>query len=317
MTMNAISRRAMLQAAGAAAALLALGNRASAQAAPFSSGDAAPRLRVPQNACDSHIHIFDTRFPASPHWKGQPVEDATVAAYRKLQARIGTGRTVIVNPSTYGTDNRCTLEAVQEMGTDARAVVVIDLDIAENELREMADRGAVGARVNFVSAQSWGETTVERLQETCRLIAPLGWHVQIYATGDQIVAMGAILASLPVPLVIDHLGRLPAELGTDHPGFDTIKRLLDGGNTWLKLSGAYLNTETGAPAYADATRVAKAFAAVAPERMVWGSDWPHRGQAAYPDDATLIDLLSEWVPDETLRERILVENPATLYRFDT
>lgn len=314
--MNTIlSRRAMLQSAGAAAAMLALGSRAGAQTAPFSSGDAAPALSVPPKSCDAHIHIFDTGFPASPHWTGQPVEDATVAAYRQLQARIGTTRAVIVNPSTYGIDNRCTLAATQEMGDDARAVVVVDTDISEVELRSMADQGAVGVRVNFVSPQSWGETTVERLQETCRLIAPLGWHVQIYATGEQIVGMADTLASLPVPLVIDHLGRLPPEQGPDHPAFATIQRLLDGGNTWMKLSGAYLNTETGAPAYADASRIAKAIAALAPERMVWGSDWPHRGQKSYPDDAALIDLLAEWVPDEATRNRILVDNPATLYRF--
>lgn len=201
------------------------------------------------------------------------------------------------------------------MGDEARAVVVVDTDTSQAELRAMADQGAVGVRVNFVSPQSWGETTVERLQETCRMIAPLGWHVQIYATGEQIAGMADTLANLPVPLVIDHLGRIPPEQGVDHFAFEAIQRLLEGGNTWIKLSGAYLNTNTGAPAYADASRIAKAIAALAPERLVWGSDWPHRGQERYPDDATLIDLLSEWVPNEATRNRILVENPATLYRF--
>lgn len=313
--MNRLTRRALMRGAGLAAAGLMFGLKAHAQSAPFSSGDAAPALRVPPNSCDAHIHIFDTRFPASPHWTGQPVENATVSAYRELQARIGTSRTVIVNPSTYGTDNRCTLEAAASMGEAARAVVVVDTDITDAELREMAAKGAVGVRVNFVSPQSWGETTVERLRETCRRIAPLGWHVQIYATGDQIIAMEDTLRDLPVPLVIDHLGRLPPAEGPDHPAFRTMRTLLDAGNTWVKLSGAYLNTAEGAPRYADATRIATALAAAAPERMVWGSDWPHRGQQPYPDDATLIDLLAEWVPDEAMRSRVLVDNPEQLYGF--
>ncbi|CAM3289633.1 Predicted metal-dependent hydrolase, TIM-barrel fold [Paracoccus aminovorans] len=312
---NHMSRRTLLQTTGATAAMLALGGRIRAQSAPFSSGESRPTIFVPPKACDAHIHIFDTRFPASPHWTGQPVEDATVAAYRQLQARIGTSRAVIVNPSTYGIDNRCTLEATQRMGRDARAVVVVDTDIAPTDLKTMADQGAVGVRVNFVTEQSWGETTVQRLQDTCRLIAPLGWHVQIYAKAEQIEAMSDVLAGLPVPLVIDHLGRLPLPDGVDHPAFTTVRRLLDGGNTWVKLSGAYLNTETGAPAYADATVIAKVLAEAAPERMVWGSDWPHRGQKSLPDDAVLIDLLAEWVPDETTRNRILVENPVQLYGF--
>lgn len=310
-----LDRRTLLTGAVATAAVAATVRAAPAQTAPFSTGDGAAKLKAPPLACDSHLHIFDTRFPASSHWKGQPVEDATLDAYRQVQKRIGTTRAVIVNPSTYGIDNRCTLEATERMGKDARAVVVVDLDISDAELQAMAAQGATGVRVNFVSPQSWGETTVDRLRDTAARVAPLGWHVQIYAKADQITAMQDDLAKLPVPLVIDHLGRLPPESGPDDPAFAVIRRLLDGGRTWVKLSGAYLNTKVGPPAYPDASRMARAYVEAAPERVVWGSDWPHRGEKTLPDDAVLFDLLSDWAPDEAARHRILVENPAELYGF--
>ena len=122
---------------------------------PFSSGTETPKTSVPPNACDAHIHIFSTRFPASPHWKGEPVVDSDIAAYRLFQKRIGTSRVVVVTPSTYGIDNRATLDGVAQFGPSARAVVVVDQDVADAELKQMAAHGAVGIRVNFVTPQSW------------------------------------------------------------------------------------------------------------------------------------------------------------------
>lgn len=314
------TRRSLLASGTMAAAAAFVGPSRSyavgvEQAVPFSSGTAPPRSTVPANACDCHIHIFSTRFPASPHWKGQAVSDSDVAAYRLFQKRIGTSRVVVVTPSTYGIDNRATLDGVAQFGPSARAVVVVDRDISEAELKKMAEQGAVGIRVNFVTAQSWGPTTAERLEVMAKKVAPLGWHVQVYMTGDQIVELEPVLAGLPTPLVIDHLGRLPPELGIKHPAHLAIRRLLDGGKTWMKLSGSYLNTTIGPPDYPDASTVAHAFAAAAPERMVWGSDWPHRGEKHMPDDAGLYDLLASWAPDESVRTRILVDNPSTLYGF--
>jgi len=258
---------------------------------------------------------MDTKFPASPHWKGQPVEDATVDAYRQLQKRVGTSRTVLVNPSTYGIDNRCMLDGLTKMGASARAVAVIDTDIADAELKRMAELGVTGVRVNFVTAQSWGATTPERLETTATRIAKFGWHTQIYATADQIVELQPLLKKLPTPLVIDHLSRLPPARGMDHPGYSVVRSLLDSGRTWVKLSGAYLNTRVGPPKYSDATEVARAYAKAAPERVVWGSDWPHRGEKEMPDDAALLDLLLEWAPSDRARQLILVDNPQALYQF--
>ncbi len=313
------NRRAFLKSAAgctlAAAGALRSGGACAQHNVPFSSGTGTPKTSAPPNACDSHMHIFSTRFPASPHWKGEPVVDADVAAYRLLQKRIGTSRVVVVTPSTYGVDNRATLDGVAQLGSSARAVVVVDQDIADAELEQMAAQGAVGIRVNFVTPQSWGVTTAERLETMAKKVHVLGWHVQVYMTGDQIADLEKVLERLPTPLVIDHLGRLPPGQGLEHRALPVIRKLIDRGNTWVKLSGAYLNTASGPPAYADASKVAQAYARIAPERLVWGSDWPHRGEKHLPDDAVLFDLLAQWAPDEETRRRILVDNPAVLYGF--
>ena len=262
--MRSITRRDAVVAGLGALAAAVPARRALAQAVPYSSGTEPTKTSVPANACDSHIHIFSQRFPASSHWKGEPVGDSDVAAYRLFQKRIGTSRVVVVTPSTYGIDNRATLDGVAQFGKSARAVVVVDLDISDAELKQMASQGAVGIRVNFVTPQSWGVTTAERLETMARKVHPLGWHVQAYMTGDQIADLESVLARLPTPVVIDHLARLPPQQGVNHRAFATVRRLLDGGKTWMKLSGAYLNTVSGPPDYADATAVAKAFAQAAP-----------------------------------------------------
>lgn len=290
------------------------GNRACD--VPHSAGSQPPRLKAPELACDCHMHIFDPRFPASAHWTRVPPE-ATVDDYRLFQQRIGTSRTVVVTPSTYGTDNACTLDAVARMGGSARAVVVVDATVSEAELKQMSGKGVCGIRVNFVSPQSWGVTTAAMLIELSRRLhaLDLGWHVQIFMHGQQIVEMENVLASLPTTLVIDHIGRVPQPAGTSHPALGAIRRLLDGGKTWVKLSGAYMDTQEGASGYIDVGRVAKEFVHAAPERLVWGSDWPHTIAESLPDDAVLFDLNAEWIPNVATRNRILVDNPQTLYRF--
>ena len=152
------------------------------------------------------------------------------------------------------------------------------------------------------------ETLAERVEK-------LGWHVQVLMTGDQIVAMENVLQRLPVPIVIDHLARIPQPAGAGHPAFAAVLRLLDTGKVWVKLSGAYMDTKAGPPGYDDLTKLAQEFVKAAPERMLWGSDWPHPTEVEKPDDGVLFDLLLKWVADETTRSKILVKNPAALYDF--
>ena len=260
------------------------------------------------------MHIFDPRFRPSPHWKHVP-PDAPVATYRKLQARLGTSRAVVVQPSTFGIDNRCTLDALSKLGKDARGVVVIEPGISDSELQHMHALGVRGARVNFVTPQPWGATTAARLRETANRIASMGWHVQVFMAAEQIVEMAGVLERLPTPVVIDHLGPRPHPADRAHAASAVILKLLEGGRAAVKLSGAYMGTQVGAPTYADNARIARAYVMAAPDAVVWGSDWPHTTETEKPDDADLLDLLLDWAPDDATRRKILVDNPRSLYGF--
>ena len=256
------------------------------------------------------MHIYDgARFPPPrPQARMQP--GACVADYRLYQKRIGTGRTVVVTPAAYATDNAVTLDAVAELGAEARGIVVVHPTVTDAKLKRMADGGIRGIRFTQFDPNT-AATTLDMIEPLARRVEPLGWHVQIHLRADQIVAAANLLQGLPGTVVFDHLGRLQA--GVNDPAFAVIRRMLDGGRTWMKLSGAYM---FGAPpAYAEASPIARAYIEAAPERMVWGSDWPHPTEADKPDDAMLFDLLGDWSPNEATRHRILVENPAKLYGF--
>jgi D-galactarolactone isomerase len=313
--MIGIGRRSVLKGAGCAALAAAAGigtNAARAQqAVPYSAGTEAPKLKAPAGAVDCHMHIYDSRFPVAPTATLRP-PDAHVDDYRLLQQRIGTERNVVVTPSTYGTDNRCTLEAMKTIGSSARGVAVVDTSVSDAALKEMAAAGIRGIRFNLVQA---GATSVEMLEPLSKRVHELGWHIQLHMLGDKIVEIADVLERLPAPIVFDHLGRIPQPAGIDHPAFRVISNLVEKGRAWVKLSGAYIDSKSGPPAYADTTKVAQAYVKLAPERLVWGSDWPHPTEKTKPDDAVLFDLLSEWAPSEAARQRILRDNPATLYDF--
>lgn len=283
---------------------------------PHSLGTSRPARRLPALACDSHMHIFDTRFAASPHWARRPL-DAPVAAYRRLQTRLGTTRTVVVTPSTYGTDNRCTLDALAQLGGSARGVAVVRADVPAAELDRLAAVGVVGLRVNFVSPQSWGTTTPAMLQALGDVAAAQGWHLQVFAQPEQLVAMAPVLEALPVPVVIDHMGRIDPATGLADETFALLVQWLARGRAWVKLSGAYMRSACGQEGYRDTLALGRGLVRAAPDRLVWGSDWPHTTEPPDTvDDAVLIDLLQEWCEGDVVRmNRILVHNPARLYGF--
>ena len=283
---------------------------------PHSAGIAAPARALPAGACDSHMHIFDPRFAPSPHWRRTPPV-ADVPAYRLLQQRIGTTRTVVVTPSTYGVDNRCTLAALAELGPQARGVAVVDADVDAAELQRLDRHGIRGLRVNFFSPQSWGVTTPHMLTTLADKVAALGWHVQVLARPGTLVELAPVLRSLPVPLVIDHLGLIGSMDGADGAALALVRTLLDGGRTWMKLSAPYIEADTGEPGREAKDAVARTLLAAAPERMLWGSDWPHTvAPAGSIDDAQLLDRFRGWCADDPQMDRILVDNPAALYGFD-
>ncbi len=194
----------------------------------------------------------------------------------------------------------------------ARGVAVVDATVTDAELKRLNGLGIRGIRFNLVQA---GATTAEMIEPLSRRVNDLGWHIQIHMKGEQIAGIEDLLLRVPSPIVFDHLGRLAQPNALDNPGFKTISKLIDKGRTWVKLSGAYVDTKVGPPTYSDTVAVARAYIKAAPERMVWASDWPHPTEKDKPDDAVLFDLLAEWAPDEAMRTRILVQNPATLYGF--
>lgn len=260
------------------------------------------------------MHIYDRRFPAVAGARLLP-PDALVADYRQLQAKLGLERTVVVTPSTYGTDNACLLEALEQFGADARGVAVVDASVSDDELQRLHAAGVRGIRFNQTISDI---TPIETLEPLAARIQALGWHVQVLLKPDDIPLLETRLRRLPVPVVFDHLGRLP-QSGVNHPAFKSILRLLDGGKAWVKLSGAYLCGPRIGDDYPDAGPLARAYLAAAPERMLWGSNWPHPTASAglhdLPDDAVLLDLLARWTSDSRLLERVLVDNPALLYDF--
>ncbi len=276
---------------------------------PHSAGSAAPRLAVPPGACDAHLHIIDDRFPGAG-----PSPGMTLADYRRLQRRLGVTRAVLVQAKHHGTDPSCLLDALAQLGEEGRGIAVLTPEQATPALlRTLHDAGVRGLRFSL-----WNPAdqlvTLAMLRPLVARIAPLGWHAQIHMTGAQIVEAEAILSNLPCPLVFDHMARLPVAEGPDHAGFAVVARLLARGDVWVKLSGAYLNTRSGPP-YADAGRIARAFLAEAPDRMLWGSDWPHVTERTHkPDDAQLLDLLGDWA-GQASAARILRDNPAQLYGF--
>jgi predicted TIM-barrel fold metal-dependent hydrolase len=273
-----------------------------------------PSWRAPPGAVDCHCHVFGPfdRYPLSPGRSYTPPE-ASVAQYLDMLGTIGLSRTAIVQPSIYGTENAVSLDAVETIGLDrARAVVVVDDGFGAAELAAMGERGARGVRFNAVSGNG---TPVEQLERLAERIAPLGWHVQLYAHGAEMVDLEPVLRRLPVPVVVDHMGGVKAaEGGVEHPGFRALLRLLEGG-AWAKLCGY---RSSSGPPYADVAPMARAILSAAPERSVWGTDWPHPSLGSpseVPDDGVLLDALGVWAPDEGTRRAVLVDNPARLYGF--
>jgi D-galactarolactone isomerase len=277
---------------------------------PNSAGTAPPSLKAPANACDCHMHIYDgERFPPpQPEARMQP--NARVQEYRLFQQRIGTSRVVVVQPAANHIDNAVTLDALAQLGPRARGIAVVHPSVSDAGLKQMQAQGVRGIRFTQFDPKT-AATTLDMIEPLAKRTEPLGLHVQIHLRGDQIADAADLLQRLPGTIVFDHLGRLKG--GIADPAFAVIRRMLDKGNTWIKLSGAYM--VDGPPRYAKAEPIAQAYIKAAPERMVWGSDWPHPTESNKPDDAVLFDLLSDWAPDAATRQRILVDNPAELYGF--
>jgi predicted TIM-barrel fold metal-dependent hydrolase len=273
-----------------------------------------PRFAVPRGACDAHAHVLGpaSLYPYSPERQYTP-RDALLPAYEHMLRTLGIDRAVLVQPSVYGTDNRRLLDAMKSASVETRGVVVLAESVTDQELDALHRAGVRGIRANLIRGAG---SDLERAARLAARIARLGWHLQVLADVSTLADLEQYVRALPIEAVFDHMGHMPAAKGVDAPGFRALIRLLESGRCWVKLSGSYRITgETDAP-YADVRSIAEALICAAPERTVWGSDWPHTAiKSPMPNDGSLLEMLADWVPDATARDRILVTNPARLYGF--
>jgi 2-pyrone-4,6-dicarboxylate lactonase len=277
----------------------------------------APRFRFPPLACDCHAHICGPqdlhRF--IPERIYSP-PDALLPDYGHLLRTLGCTRAVLVQPSFYGTDNSAMLAAMTAAGPAFRGVAVLADATTDREIEALHAAGVRGARLNIVDVREGkGVLPMERIARLADRIKPFGWHIEFLMHVDEFPELERMLMPLPVTLVFGHLGYVAAEKGTTTPGFQALLRLLRGGRAFVKLTGAY-RISAQHPSFADTRPFAHALLAAAPDRVLWGTDWPHvmrRWTMPMPNDGDLADLLLDWIPDEALRNRVLVDNPAALY----
>jgi predicted TIM-barrel fold metal-dependent hydrolase len=274
-----------------------------------------PRYQAPPGACDAHCHVFGPadKFPYAPDRSYTP-PDAGKERLRALHDHLGIERGVIVHASCHGTDNQVTLDAIATSGGRYKGVAVVGGEITDKEI-EALDRGGIcGVRFNFV-AHLGGTPDLQVFDRILGRIEPLGWHVVLHLDAQDIPVHAERINRIRMPFIIDHMGRVQAKNGLDQKPFRTLLELMGNPNAWVKICGPERVSSSGPP-FRDAIPFARALVEAAPDRVLWGTDFPHPNIAGtMPDDGNLVDLFAEIVTDDGLRRRILVDNPARLYRF--
>ncbi len=269
----------------------------------------APAFDMPAGAWDTHFHVIDRQYGYVEDRSYTPPE-ATRESLLSLHGSLGIERGVFVQVSVHGTDNRAMLDALRQT-PGYRGVAVLDSQVADDDLDRLHAAGVRGARVNVLFG---GGVGFEHMKQLATKIARLGWHMQLLVDVASPDMPWEAIESLPCDRVIDHMGHWDCGLGIGHPGFQRLLRLVGEGGCWVKLSGAERISRQPAPPFDDVTPVAQALIAAAPDRCVWGSDWPHvKLPVAMPNDGDLLDLLARWAPDAAQRRKILVDNPLRLY----
>lgn len=276
-----------------------------------------PKFAVPAAACDCHAHVFGpgNTYPFIPHGLYTPA-DALPADYRHMLDALGLQRGVLVQPSIYGTDNRAMLDTIAMDAARLRGIAVLPYDAEEGEIERLHGLGVRGIRCNIVDLKfNKGVLPIDQLKGLATSIKRFGWHVEFLMHVNEFPDLDCQLANFPVDVVFGHLGYVPTSEGLASAGFKAMLRLLRDGKAWVKLTAPYRLTLREMP-YPDVDATALSLVEQVPERLLWGSDWPHTFiKTAMPNDGDLLDLFARWVPDEKLRERILVTNPARLYDF--
>jgi 2-pyrone-4,6-dicarboxylate lactonase len=277
-----------------------------------------PALALPKGAVDTHVHVFAPPYKLSPG-RGYNPPPSTLADLKHLHATLRLERVVFTQPSVYGVDNSAILDGVAALNADspnrARAVAAVTMDIGDDELTALDARGVRGVRLN-TDNKGGMPITIGAIPDLAARIAPLRWHIEFLFPGKDIIALMPTLAAVKVPISIAHFAYQPATAGVNAPGFKALIELMRRGNTWMKISGANRVSATDLPPYDDVRPMAEALIEAAPDRIMWGTDWPHPNKyLVNPNDGDLVDAFGDWVTDEAMRRRIMVDTPAAFYRF--
>ena len=277
-----------------------------------------PRIALPKGSIDTHVHVFEPRYPLSPA-RGYNPPPSTLADLRHLHATLDIERVVFTQPSVYGIDNSAILDGMaalnKEKANRARAVVALDMSVSDKALAALDAAGVRGVRLN-TDNKGGMPIAFSDIPELTARIAPMGWHLEFLFPGKDIVELMPLFTGLQIPMSIAHFAYQPASAGLKAPGFQALLELARAGNTWIKISGANRVSRGDLPPYDDVKPMAAALIAAAPQHILWGTDWPHPNKyLANPNDGDLVDAFGDWVSDEALRRKIMVDNPAAFYRF--
>lgn len=274
-----------------------------------------PIFPVPQGTIDSHAHVFgpDSKYPYSPA-RGYTPPEASLEEYERLHRILGVEKGVLTQPSVYGIDNRAILDAVAQSGDRLLAVTALGEDVSDKELESLNEQRVRGVRVNLVDKGGMPFDGIGAVKKFTERIRDFGWHLEVLIHVHDFEDLRETMNAMAVDVVVGHLGYMKTSHGIDNPGFQEFLDLVRDGNCWVKLSGSYRITTEDALPYGDVTPVARALIEANEDRIIWGTDWPHPTFSGnMPNDGGLFDQLANWAPDETLRHKILVDNPNALY----
>jgi 2-pyrone-4,6-dicarboxylate lactonase len=277
-----------------------------------------PRIVLPRGSIDTHVHVFEPGYPLSPG-RGYNPPYSTLEDLKHLHATLGIARVVFTQPSVYGTDNSAILDAMAALNAEtpnrARSVVALDMNVTDAELAALDESGVRGVRLN-TDNKGGMPVQMDEIPELAARISAFGWHLEFLFPGKDIVELMPVFTALEVPMSIAHFAYQPASAGVRAAGFQALIELVRRGNTWIKISGANRVSATDLPPYNDVKPMAQALIEAAPQRIMWGTDWPHPNKyVANPNDGDLVDAFGDWVSDEAMRRSIMVDTPAAFYRF--
>ena len=274
-----------------------------------------PEYRLPDNACDTHCHVFGPAedFPYAATRRYTP-PDASKRQLSALHNKLGVGRAVIVQASCHGTDNSAMLDAIASSQGRYRGVCNATESFSDNHFEELHAGGIRGVRFNFVKHLG-GPPSLEKLDAIVSRVKHLPWHVELHFDAKDILEFEGIIDSIPLPVVIEHMGRVPVSDGIGQAPFQSLlRKLSDSDALWVKLSGSERISAAGPP-FLDAAPFGAACVAAAPNRCIWGTDWPHPNVRIMPNDGDLVDVIPTMIPDPALQRKVLVDNPARLFGF--